>query len=378
MNLKKVFDHFCEELQDRTEFTSEDTIRYYWLMSMLTQDHELNHYELESPSATLVNKELDLLYKNGTAESIAVEIKFHRNPSNTTFACPDAAGSIINDLLRLQKFTLSSKRQRHLFLYVTDSEMDDYLSQRSGQNAPYRPMLKQFYELAPQASMSFPSTSTSTYGTKTFYNTAYYSLGSVPAIFSCPDVQLIGKNDFTIKNRCFQGNMCHVRLYEVIQNQSASEFVDKLGVGIKSIIEEWFEKYVTTNVQPTIVKNSNGQFLYIDVKGNVVIDNYPEAQLPHFITFNNIDGNFTLSNCHQLKDRTGFPIHITGDFVCDGCEHLNDDIIRYVEKERVRNIKIVNSKDSASVKQWLNYYMSGRAEEQPTRIIDGKIIINNN
>lgn len=216
MKLDLVFKYFCAKLRERTEFTSEDTIRYYWFMSMHAQDPELRHYELESPYKTLANKELDLLYDNGFSESIALEIKFHRNPSRTTFACPDAAGSMFNDILRLPHFLLSSKIQHRLFLYVTDSEMDEYLSQMSRGTAPYRPMLKGFYELTPMTSMSFPALSTSAYGTKTFYEKAYDSLGALPTTFSCPNVQLIDRDDFPIHNSCFKDDKCHVRLYEVL------------------------------------------------------------------------------------------------------------------------------------------------------------------
>lgn len=119
MNLEKVFRDFCDSLQNRTCVTSEDTIRYYWFAAMLQNDadYDLDNYSLEYPyllkkeifskdlKGNIAKKELDFLYKNGE-ECYCIEIKFHRNPDpDSTYAHPDAAGSLFNDLIRLNCFS---------------------------------------------------------------------------------------------------------------------------------------------------------------------------------------------------------------------------------------------------------------------------------
>lgn len=144
---------------------------------------------------------------------------------------------------------------------------------------------------------------------------------------------------------------------------------------IKSVIEEWFEKNVTTNNKPIIVKKANGKFSHISVEGDIVIENFPEKELPFYVVFGKVNGDFKLSQCHQLSSVSGFPLEVTGNFICEGCEALNIDEIRYVEKDRVWNMKTVNTNDPKSLKGWLNYFESGRASERPLRKIDGKLII---
>jgi hypothetical protein len=151
--------------------------------------------------------------------------------------------------------------------------------------------------------------------------------------------------------------------------------IDSNNAGIKSVIEEWFEKYVKTKVKPIIVKNENGLFSHIEVDGDVLIHDFPEEKFPDFIVFTKINGNFELSQCHKLNNVAGFPLEVTGDFVCEGCENLEEDAIRYVEKDRVWNMQTVDPNDPKSVKGWLNYFESGRAAERPLRKIGGKIAI---
>lgn len=214
MNLKKVFSNFCEELQKRTEFTSEDTIRYYWYISMLKNDPNLNNYILEAPYGTLKNKELDLLYSDVTTpEYLAFEIKFHRKNKPSTFAHTDAAGAMFGDILRLQHVSFSSKNGRRFFLYVTDSEMDKYLRNTSNL---YRKMLNDFYVMSPSHKLSLPSIS-HTDLPKTFLQNAYASLTTKPTIFNVTTIQLLEKWDnSSMSSSSFLGKECHVRLYEIV------------------------------------------------------------------------------------------------------------------------------------------------------------------
>lgn len=154
MDLDKAFSLFISHLNARKGHLTEDGVRYYWFASMLEQDKNLNNYALELPyekmkessyhlSSAINSTEvhnaadrlaLDFMYKDdSTNEVICMEIKFHRNgDSNSTYAHPDEAGKIINDMRRLQAINPSEGyRLRRLFLYVTDDEMADYFNKRS-------------------------------------------------------------------------------------------------------------------------------------------------------------------------------------------------------------------------------------------------------
>ena len=142
--------------------------------------------------------------------------------------------------------------------------------------------------------------------------------------------------------------------------------------GIESRMKDWLDTYVVTDVLPNVIKTEIGKVV-IDVNSYVMIHDFPDEELPDFIVFNKIDGDFELSQCHRLNSVYGFPVEITGDFICNGCEQLAEDAILFVEKERVCNMVSVDAKDPKSVKGWLRYFQSGRAEERPLRKIGGKI-----
>ena len=160
MQIESVFDTFCAELEKREGIITEDNIRYYCFASMLNEDDQLNHYTLEYPYSEqcgdLQNEELDMLYQSDD-ETWCFEMKFHRNgESESTYAHTDAAGSLFNDLLRLQALKQNAKwkNARYFFLYVTDSEMYNYLTAgkecKGGLNKEYRAKLKEFIQLEKQ------------------------------------------------------------------------------------------------------------------------------------------------------------------------------------------------------------------------------------
>ena len=66
-------------------------------------------------------------------------------------------------------------------------------------------------------------------------------------------------------------------------------FFGNLGIGKKAKIEEWIKKYDIRNY--TI----NPDFT-IDVNGFVDLHNYPDKELPDYIQFNIVEGQFDLSN----------------------------------------------------------------------------------
>ena len=168
IDFQKLMAEFAADISERKGLLTEDSVRYYVFKAFLTQDNKLNHYTLELPYDSItfgkenpyniqlqnndglerkngkLEQELDLFHTNDY-ESICMEIKFHRHPSDIIFPMPQAAGSLFNDLRRLQLFSSTDGRKiRKLFLYVTDSLMDKYL--KAGGNG-YREALKDFYSV---------------------------------------------------------------------------------------------------------------------------------------------------------------------------------------------------------------------------------------
>lgn len=115
------------------------------------------------------------------------------------------------------------------------------------------------------------------------------------------------------------------------------DFFDNLGIGEESLIKEWLNQYKIKNY--TI----NDDFT-IDVKGDVYLIEYKEKQLPDYIQFGKVAGNFNImlsrsletlkgapqevgrhfycSFCEKLKSLDGCPRQIGGDFECWGCTKL--------------------------------------------------------
>lgn len=250
MNIVQVFCDFCNLLQSRTRVTSEDTIRYYWFAAMLQNDadYDLNNYSLEYPyfltekifkkdeKGNITKKELDFLYNNGN-ECYCIEIKFHRNPDpNSTYAHPDAAGSLFNDLIRLsifqpgkayerssEKVMILPKATRRFLLYVTDDEMNQYFTDSSRSQKcyldGYRQLLREFYQLneggiwTPSFIEPIPDT---------FKSSVLYAMSDNFRMSNIPKVQLICSSDDlnvnsnSIKGQSKENRHCYVRLYEII------------------------------------------------------------------------------------------------------------------------------------------------------------------
>lgn len=260
MDIDKVFDTFCDKLKKRKELMTEDNVRYYWFVAMRDVEgntFDLNHYTMEFPydtrafsKSSLGRKELDLLYDDGE-ECICMEIKFHRNPDEkSVYAHPDAAGSLFNDLIRLSIFRpgeayngarntldFQKRKVRRLFLYVTDAEMDAYLSwKKEGNN--YREELNLFYNHDADKEWFHPAFYEIDSVTKTFKVTALKSFAkftkeedNVEEVWNkqkypIPNIKLLKKLDIPSTNNqqeqilspSYRGKACHVRLYEVKEN----------------------------------------------------------------------------------------------------------------------------------------------------------------
>ncbi len=230
MQIESIFKDFCDNLKERKGIMTEDNIRYYWFASMLKHDNSLNHYTLEYPYKKancdkLQNEELDMLYKSDD-ETWCFEMKFHRKgESESQLPYTIAAGSLINDLMRLQYLKRQngeSKKTnfvnaRYFFLYVTDCKMADYLGYKPNngeRNNPYRNELRAFFT-GTCHSLSFPSSD----DLRAFEGSAKKSLGEVPKL-SIDSLRLLYKNDMECQSPSFFGEKdepkpCYVRLYEI-------------------------------------------------------------------------------------------------------------------------------------------------------------------
>lgn len=244
MDINKVFENFCAQLQNRTRYTSEDTIRYYWMLSMLACDNTraLNQYVLEMPydknevvfeqNSKNAKKELDLLYVSAQ-EQWAIEIKFHRKSPDSSYVHTDAAGSIFNDIFRLQYAPLDNKIRglvKRLLLYVTDSEMNDYFSEeavnKAWQNKTFRNELHKFYsmDINQIARFNFIKENLNKEDKndqipETFTDKAFDSFKKEikQRYFTSPPIRLLcKKDDLKTKSTSFKGQMFCVRLYEVM------------------------------------------------------------------------------------------------------------------------------------------------------------------
>ena len=184
----------------------------------------------------ITKKELDFLYKNGN-ECYCIEIKFHRNPDpNSTYAHPDAAGSLFNDIIRLSVFQPGKayeksseevmalpKATRRFLLYVTDDEMNQYFTDSSRSQKcyldGYRQLLREFYQLneggiwTPSFIEPIPDT---------FKSSVLYAMSGNFRLSNIPKVKLVCSSDDlnvnsnSIKGQSKENRHCYVRLYEII------------------------------------------------------------------------------------------------------------------------------------------------------------------
>lgn len=235
MQIESVFDTFCAELEKREGIITEDNIRYYWFASMLNEDDQLNHYTLEYPYSEqcgdLQNEELDMLYQSDD-ETWCFEMKFHRNgESESTYAHTDAAGSLFNDLLRLQALKQNAKwkNARYFFLYVTDSEMYNYLTAgkecKGGLNKEYRAKLKEFIELDAGQELSIDFRNIEDVP-KTFIGSALTSFVKDASLEHKDKIQirriLLNRKQDNIQSQSpslkedNESKFCYARLYEIL------------------------------------------------------------------------------------------------------------------------------------------------------------------
>ena len=227
-----LFNDFTNELASCNHYLSEDGLRYLFFDCMRRQDPNLNHYILELPfgqmtpsTSTIIpganlsplkkikglyRQELDLLYGDGNNEILCLEFKYHRRPSNskTAFDHTNAAGSLFNDLLRLQLINAVHLgiRVRRLLIYVTDQVMDSYLS---GSGDSFRNMLSCFYSLPQNKAKCIVFNNPRA----TFKESAFKSFSNALSSFCLPVKKLYNK-DFS--THIPLSTQHHIRVYEII------------------------------------------------------------------------------------------------------------------------------------------------------------------
>ena len=231
MQLSTLFKYFVEEIKSRSEYLTEDSLRYIFFSCLLRLDPSLNHYIMELPydmmngslSPLYINKkhfisknglleqELDLFYHDGN-ECLCIEFKFHRNPERkAAYAHTDAAGSVFNDIKRLHLVNSKQIPVKKIVVYVTDDEMHNYYTRnKTAIKSLYRQNLETFYSLPQGQTCGEPISAP-----KTFVSASNKSIASFP---SSVLVKKIHNADF-INAKCCSLKApggCHIRIYEVL------------------------------------------------------------------------------------------------------------------------------------------------------------------
>jgi hypothetical protein len=247
MNPHRLYRDFIAELQNRTHYLTEDSIRYYFFACMFKQDPTLDNYIMELPYTSFVSgspyhiyvnsglaspistthspqQELDMYYyDNANKGSYYIEFKFHRNPAGKTYAHTDAAGRIINDIKRLHLIQPKPGQTiRRLLVYVTDDEMNNYLNAatRIYMNSIFRGILKSFYNSPLNSPQQFIFDSTQIAIPNTFISCANASFNKPYVSPITIDVKKVVDQAFFTTCPSFQkdstGNRaCHILIYEV-------------------------------------------------------------------------------------------------------------------------------------------------------------------
>ena len=131
-SLQNAFRGFSNLLDKRFEkkiFTKEDPVRYTFFYA-ITKELELLPHEilLESPHPNIDNAEIDMQIPetNQIPESI-FEFKYDVK-RQSTMPHPLKAGSLFADIFRLSLYKKDNQNTRCFLIYVTDSQMANYLS----------------------------------------------------------------------------------------------------------------------------------------------------------------------------------------------------------------------------------------------------------
>lgn len=309
MDINRVIFDFSVLLTNRTNYLTEDSVRYCLFSCMLRQDGEIDHYTMEMPyylmkqltnerviastetlkaPSGIVRQELDLLYDDGENDIICIEIKFHRHvdlqqrKKESAYAHTDAAGRIINDMRRLALIKAGKDRVvRRLFIYVTDDEMNNYLSNNNGpkENEQYRKGLAAFY----LNGGTFDCKSNG--GTpKTFVEAANSSFNAVQAPFTVTTTKLLNITACQLNCSSFQNGNCYISLFEI--NGSEMSIFDQKPIEqhVRALDETIQNQLAMCYVGVTILETSDPEAVAKHLEKMVssdyqVIGNEPEAEM---------------------------------------------------------------------------------------------------
>lgn len=102
-----------------------------------------------------------------------------------------------------------------------------------------------------------------------------------------------------------------------IADMSRKSVNSKLGESTKPLIDNFFRTKATKPINWSYANNYE-----IDVEGDCELNMQGVEELPSYINFNDIYGNFVLDNVNDLKNTYGFPKRIYGDFTINGTNRL--------------------------------------------------------
>jgi hypothetical protein len=145
-NLQNAFNKFSCLLNERFEkkvFTKEDPIRYTFFY-VITKELELSPHEilLESPHPQIDKAEIDMqIPETSQTPELIFEFKYDVK-RQSVIPHPYKAGSLFMDIFRLSLYKKDNQNSRCFLVYVTDSQMANYLSRD-------RNHLNDFFNLQP-------------------------------------------------------------------------------------------------------------------------------------------------------------------------------------------------------------------------------------
>lgn len=134
---RDVWEHYADLLTQRLQravYTTEDSIRYTFFGSvLLCGAATADSIVLEYPHPHIPHAEVDTyILPSPSKPGEVLEFKYHRQiPSGRNAPRPQKAGALFKDLGRLQQFPASGLVVHRTLVYVTDTEMHQYLDNPS-------------------------------------------------------------------------------------------------------------------------------------------------------------------------------------------------------------------------------------------------------
>jgi hypothetical protein len=116
-------------------------------------------------------------------------------------------------------------------------------------------------------------------------------------------------------------NLVVESLNELYKFEKKSEPLDSLNIGKKALISKWLDDH-------EVIRYHINDDLTIDVDGSVFLYNDKIKELPEYIKFNEVNGDFDVSE-NNLVTLRGCPRFILGNFWCyDNAVEFSRDYIK--------------------------------------------------